>query len=88
MPVRQDHWTSEDIQALIGRSFKDRKGLIRVVTRVEGMDVYWRRHGGNERKVPMWWTYFRESIPNDQLRTIQVPHRRRVLRSQLREVVQ
>jgi len=62
--------TVEEAKALVGTIW-ERDGLKREITRVERLremksyniiagDVYWRRPGGKERKLPQWIPYFNE----------------------------
>lgn len=48
-----------DLQQLVGRTF-EKNGLSRIITRIEGGNVYWRRPNGAEQKRPKWWAHWRE----------------------------
>jgi hypothetical protein len=48
-----------------------RDGSRREITRVEksaaSYDVYWKRPGGNERKLPVWLPYFRQWLAGAEM---------------------
>ena len=63
--------TIAEAKALVGRAFKDKKGLVRVVTRITDLsqssqsdavigNVYWRRLRGDERQTAQWLPYFND----------------------------
>jgi len=64
--------TIEEARALVGRGFKDPKGLIRIVDRIENLrtslqgsgnvigEVYWRRPGKEPGSKGQWLPYFND----------------------------
>lgn len=66
--------TIDDVKAMVGKTYT-KNGNTRTVCRIEGLsqgvcgltgNVYWKRPGGNERRLPQYLPYFLEWVKKAQ----------------------